>query len=54
MLAAITNKAANPPTTIPAIAPALRPLDSEGVEVVGLEDVLEYSDEVEEILVDAK
>ena len=56
MPAAITNKAANPPTAIPAMAPALRPLDSDGLEVVVLEGVLEDSDEmeeVEEILVDA-
>lgn len=49
MPAAITSKAAKLPTAIPAMAPGLRPLDSDGLEVVGLEE----SDEAEELLVDA-
>lgn len=54
MPAAIAKKAAEAPTAIPAIAPDLRPLDSDCLEVAGFEGVLEEPDEEEELLVDAK
>lgn len=53
MLMAINNKAAHPPTAIPAICPALRPLDSGGLEVGELVGVLKELDDVEEPLMDA-
>ena len=38
---------------MPAMVPALRPLDPDGLGVVELEGMLEELDEVEELLVDA-
>ena len=49
MLMAITNKAAHPPTAMPAKGPALRPLDSDGLEARELVDLLEGLDDVDEL-----
>ena len=54
MLMAITNKAAHPPTAMPAIGPALRPLDSDGLEAGELVGLLEELDDVDELLVDSE
>lgn len=54
MLMAITNMAAHPPTAMPAMGPALRPLDSDGLEAGELVGLLEGLDDVDELLVDAE
>ena len=51
---AITNKAAHPPTAMPAIGLALRLLDSDNLGLGELVDLLEELVDVEELLVDAE
>ena len=53
MLATIASRAADPPTAIPATAPALSPLDPGCPWIGGLEVVLEEPDPADELLVDA-
>lgn len=50
---AINNKTAHPPTAMPAMGPALRLLDSDGLEAGELAGLLEGLDDVDELLVDA-
>lgn len=52
MLMANTNKAAHPPTAMPAIGPALRPLDSDNLEAGEFVGLLKELDA--ELLVDAE
>ena len=50
---AIANSTAEPPIAMPAMLPAFRPLDPDGLGVGEVEMLLEELDGVEEFFVDA-